>query len=185
MLNVYIGQILSNLDNHLQMRLAIKEKIMVLANLKDIQGNSVFTNKVIASVIGITREKDMGNTSDYLIQGNSYIEKKAALVFNIDILFATNFETAQALDGLLYLNTVIGYFQANPSISIDMDFGIQETVATKISTIDAQSLDSMWQRLGVPYMTSIICNIATIAIKDEGAKGLKIPRIEKVDIQHV
>jgi hypothetical protein len=185
MLNVYIGQILSNLDRHLEVRLSVKEKIIALANLKDLQGEYSLNNKIIASVINIAREKDMGNTSEYLMQGNSYVEKKSALIFNIDILFANNFNAVQALDGLLYLSTIIGYFQANTSIPIDMYSGIQETVTARISTLDQQILDSIWQRLGVPYMTSVICNISTIPIKDETAKGVKIPRVEKVDIQHI
>lgn len=185
MLDIYIRQILSNLDRHLQLRLGVEEKLIALANLGDVQNNPNLNNKIIASVINIAKEKDMGNTSDYLIQGNSYIEKKAALVFNIDLLFANNFETSQSLEGLLYLSNVIGYFQANPSIPIDMDSGIKETVASKISPINQQVLDSIWQRLGVPYMSSIICNIATIPIKDEAAKGVKIPRVEKVDIKHL
>lgn len=185
MLHLYINSIISTLESHVQSRLGLKTKVIELSNLSQINSEPNLKNKILASLVNLSREKDIPSNYDYVVQGNSFIGKRSPLLFNIEILFAANFESKNSIEGLRQLSAIIGFFQANSSMSMPLEFNIGESISSTIDCLEAKALNSLWGKLSVPYMPSFIARFSTIVIRDEIDKGFLVPRIETIDIQPI
>lgn len=183
MLDVYISQIIKNLNQYLDTRLGTGSNIIEMTNFVYLDEQENLRNKILCGVVNISREKDMGNASEYVAEGNMYREKRAPLLFNVDLLFASNFESTSYLNGLERLSSIVGFFQANPSIAIQEDAILSDSVSIRIPPIDEEKLTNLWRRISKPYLPSVVCNISTIAIRGDNLDKRHIPRIEKVDIK--
>lgn len=185
MLHLYINSIISTLESHVQSRLGLKTKVIELCNFSQINSEPNLKNKILASLVNISREKDIPSNYDYVAQGNSFIGKRGPLLFNIEILFAANFESKNSIEGLRQLSAIIGFFQANSSMSMPLEFNIGDSISSTVSYLESESLDRLWGRLSVPYMPSFISRFSTLSIRDEIDKGLLVPRVDTIDIQPI
>lgn len=183
MLDVYISQLIKDLNLYLDFHLGAGSSVIKTANLIYLKEEESLRNKILCGIVDISREKDMGNASDYVADGNIYRERRAPLLFNVDLLFASNFESNLCLEGLRYLGAIIGFFQANSSMSVENNDGVKEILSLRISSMDEEKLSSLWRRIDSAYLPSFVCNISTIVMRGYDLNSRSVPRIESVDIK--
>ncbi|MCG8339815.1 MAG: DUF4255 domain-containing protein [Cytophagales bacterium] len=134
-------------------------------------GDSTRENKIIMSLVNISKEELGSNAKQYIPQGNGYIAKNPPLTFSLYILFSNYFKSRQLLEGLGYLSMVIAFFQSKNHFTVQNTPSLQENELDNISVelieLSAQEKSSLWGYLGVKYLPSVLYKVGIIPIEDD------------------
>jgi len=177
MLYPCIEGLLHKLNQHVKLRTGLSKDLVVSAT--SVHSN-LLNNKIIMSLVDIDMETGLNVGTNYIEHGNRFLSKNNPVTFKINLLFASHFADLE-LDGLKYLALIIGFFQANNCIKINIDPSRQEMLSASILNLTEENKSAMWSRIGASYMPSIVYKISSISIEDLD-HGILVPKVTDIAI---
>ena len=189
MLDRCLRMILDELNNYIHIkRDDHSDDKVILADLasQDSVTDSTRDNKIVMSLVSISKEETGSSAKQYIPQGNGYIAKNPPLAFSLYLLFSNYFKSRQLLEGLSYLSMVIAFFQSKNHFTVQNTPSLQQNkldnLSVEVVELNAQEKSSLWGYLGVKYVPSILYKVGMIPIEDDMLVG-EVPTVKDVIIQ--
>ena len=176
MLHKYIELIYNKLNDHLTSNFK-KENILKITNNielynfinnKSVSKKKDLENSILLNICKIKLEEIGLNNHYYEQVGNSYIQRKKPLSFNIYIYFHSTFYDENYMEGLTYLSSIISYFHTNSTFNNENTTEIIQNNMSEFSiNIINDEADKFYDSLKIPYMPSFLTKIGLISISSE------------------
>lgn len=167
MIKIVLQAITNDLNVFLKRRLNMKEDVVILSELMNLDGSVAVTskNKLICSLLNIEQERNNLN----IAPGNQTTRRNAPFYFNLYVLFSAYYTTAYG-DGLDTLSLAIGYFQGKqvftPTNTPGLDPSIDKLTLEIVNT-EMKDLSNFWTALGSKHLPSIVFKIRMVPISAE------------------
>lgn len=178
MIDHILKAIAADLNHFFKLSLGTNDSIVTISNLINQNGQIPpnLSNKLICSLINIEQEKLRELTINKPSQN---ILKNPPVGLNLYLLFTSNFEAENYMQGLNYLSRLVSFLydksvltpQNNPNLPSNV-----LKVTFEFANVNATELNKIWGALGAKYMPSAIYKIRVIMsdnnlLKDDGSNS--------------
>ncbi len=147
----------SLLNENLSLRHSSPEGVATLGVIGS--SSSERANKMVVSLLNIERETAGGIAPQSQNMGREHISKAPALLLNINIMIAAEYEDKSYSKSLTVLSDTLAFIQSRNRFSYS---GVSYTVElVPLSTVD---LHNIWTTMGGHYFPSVVCKIRRVVI---------------------
>ncbi|MEE9361212.1 MAG: DUF4255 domain-containing protein [Cellulophaga sp.] len=164
------------LNYEIRLRHGIKDAAVIVGSLINLDGSVTenIENKIVASIINLEHETTVKSLGNYVVNDNNQFGKIAPPVYlNLYLLISANYNSANYMEALKMLSTVISVFQANPyftkQLNPDMPSPL-ERLTLEIFNLPINELSHIWSGIGAKYVPSILYKVRMITIQEEVIK---------------
>lgn len=168
------------LNQSLVTRFGLEGNIVVLNNLVDVNGASPRKNQnqLVMTLINLEYETNKQFYGGQRWQDGSsgqsgqFNQLNPAVFFNLDVLFAANFDNYN--EALKFLTAAIGFFQENtllnrtntPALPVGLS-----VLKFEIENTPSMKTHNLWTALGAKYLPSIVYKIRHVSVDAAQIKG--------------
>jgi hypothetical protein len=181
-----INTINNKLNEFLKSKFSSSDNPLEMSNLLEQDGSLAIsdTNKIIVSLINIERETAMGSGPNIKANPNNKHTLLHPPVFiKINVLFTSLFTGKNYAEGLIYLSSIIEYFQANPYFDHQNTPQLYKKInklTFEMVNLDIQSQSHLWGTIGGKYMPSVLYKIRLLTFEQENIRA-EIQGVESPD----
>lgn len=160
MIDEVLQFIVADLNQYFRVRFGLNENIVVLSGLVNIDGTPALQqdNKVVVTMLNVEQEKVIATQGNYQSSGDRTSKVNPPVYLNIYLLFAGYFPGSNYAEALKFISGVIGYFQANVTVSKPEASNLPDGVEKLIFDLQKftyQDLSHIWGMLGSKHMPSV------------------------------
>jgi len=161
------------LNHEIKMAYGIDENRVVLSSLISPDGtiSDSIENKIVISVVNLEHETIVKSLNNYVSGDNNTFGKLAPPVYlNVYLLISANYNSANYIEALKMLSSVIGVFQANTYFTKERNPNMQlplEKLTFEIFNLPINDLSHIWSGIGAKYVPSILYKVRMITIKED------------------
>jgi len=157
------------LNDYLKLNFRLKEDLVHLSAVK-LQENSLPSNRVSISVIGLERETGAGITFNRkALSGAASGKTVPSWQVNVNVLIAVIFQEKQYEESLQVFSALTSFLQKNNVISM-------EETGTSFSlepvNLSINELSNLWSICGENYYPSIYCRMRVITVDEQEVTDL-------------
>ena len=154
MIHNIITSIAYRLNVYIKNRLFLNDDVVIVGSLVDLKGsiNEGIENKVSLFLIGIEEE----STS------KTYSAKRAinnpVIILNINVMFASYFQSTNYVESLRYISLIIEFFQKNPVLNFTDTPGLPLSISklhVELYSLNTSEALRLWSGIGAKYVPSL------------------------------
>jgi hypothetical protein len=183
MIDLALGAIVAHLNQALRRSFALREDLVLLANLHEQDGSVALQadNRIIVSLVNIERDtmpqRDLRPTSP----GLRNVLSPGPVYLNLHVLFAAHFGAANYTEALKLISGTIGHFQSRPVLdhqnTPELDPRI-DRLALDIANLGIAELSQLWSILSGKYLPSVLYRVRMVALDMNSVHGQGRPIVE-------
>jgi hypothetical protein len=172
-----LNQSLTFLENRLNQQLMreknINEKLLVLTNISNIDGDKDprNANKIVMSLVNIEEDANIKNINTGI--PTSTAAQAEPFHLNCYILFSSQFEGNSYTTGLSYLSSILSFFKNNAIFSQQNAPELNPAfmrLSVELSNQSFETMHHLWQALGTKYRPSLLYKMRLLLDVNEGRK---------------
>ncbi len=159
-------------------------KVASLAPAKNSDSSAEEGNTLNLSIINIEEAESMAHRHPRSEKSGSFQKKNPAIYLNVYLLFSTNFDNKNYMEGLHWLSLILQFFQQHTSFSSDttgMPKGIDKLNFELVNT-EIDNMSRFWGALGANYQPSVVYRMRMIMIDGEAVEALE-PSISEPSVK--
>ncbi len=145
------------LNENLSLKHNQPEGVATLSVIGSSEGE--YSGKMVVSLLNIERETAGGIAPQSRSVANEQIVKHPALMLNINIMIAAEYENKSYAKSLVVLSDTLAFIQSRGVFSFEGQSYTVELVP--LSTVD---LHNIWTTMGGHYLPSVVCKIRRVVI---------------------
>lgn len=182
MIDKALSFISNQLNQEIKMTYGLTEDMVIAGSLINPDGSVTdnMENKIVLSLINLEHETTTKSLGNYIENNDHDFAAVAPPVYlNLYLLVSANYNSANYLEALKMLSTVIAIFQGTPvfekSNFPDMDPSVQR-LTFEIYNLPINELSHIWSGIGAKYVPSIIYKVRMITIQ-KNLIGASVPGV--------
>ncbi|MEM8998638.1 MAG: DUF4255 domain-containing protein [Bacteroidota bacterium] len=173
------------LNHETRLRYGTKNDMVVVGSLINPDGSVTenIENKIVASIINLEHETTVKTLGNYTRNDNEYGKITPPVYLNLYLLISANYDSANYLEALKMLSTVISVFQANPYFTKQLNPNMPaplERLNLEIFNLPINELSHIWSGIGAKYVPSILYKVRMVSIQEDVIKET-IPGVSGLD----
>lgn len=183
MIDLALGAIAAQLNQALRRGFALREDLVVLANLHEQDGSVALQvdNRIVVSLVNIERDAVAQRDPRPAGSGLRGVLSPGPVFLNLYVLFAAHFGAANYAEALKMIAGTIGHFQARPVLdhqnTPELDPRI-DRLALDIANLSITELSQLWSILSGKYLPSVLYRVRLVAVDQQAASGQSRPIVE-------
>ena len=157
--------IASELNQYFKSKFHVAEEKVIISNLINQDGSSAIKdeNKVIISLVSIQDERMLSK-----MPVNAAGRSNPPIYLNLFLLFTTSFSGNLTVEGLKFLASIVGFFQARnvfTSSSGSLDANIDKLIF-ELHNLNFVEQNNLWASLGAKYNPSLLYKVRMVMIEE-------------------
>lgn len=187
MLQTGFNFIRDTLDQDLRTRFRLREQVVIINNLVDLDGGApqANQNKVVITLINLEEETNRPyNNYNHRLSDGRYREVQPDQHFNLYLLLSSNFDDYS--ESLKFLNAVLLFFQAHPSVTSKTNPNLPSGIGKlefDLENNDYCQTQSLWNCMGAKYRPSAIFKTRLLRIQSDQPSSFPRP-ISATQVTH-
>ena len=166
MIHNIITSIAYRLNIYIKNRLFLNDDVVIVGSLVDLKGsiNEGIENKVSLFLIGIEEERT----------SKTYSAKRAinnpVIILNINVMFASYFQSTNYVESLRYISLIIEFFQKNPVLNFTDTPGLPLSISklhVELYSLNTSEALRLWSGIGAKYVPSCAFKIKQVTFDSE------------------
>ncbi|WP_417591675.1 DUF4255 domain-containing protein [Owenweeksia hongkongensis] len=181
MIHSAIQFIVNFLNKEIQFAHDVDSEIVVAGSIMNTDGSVSLglDNKMVLTLVNLEQEKVMKNTGDLNALGKGFGKSAPPIYLDMYLLVSANFDSANYMEALKMLSTVISVFQVNSFFSNrthpDLDAKLGK-LTFEIVNLSSSELSHVWSGMGAKYLPSILYKVRMITFNSDQVDK-EIPKI--------
>lgn len=183
MIDLALGAIVAHLNQALRRSFALREDLVLLANLHEQDGSVALQadNRIIVSLVNIERDTTPQRDLRPASPGLRNVLSPGPVYLNLHVLFAAHFGAANYTEALKLISGTIGHFQSRPVLdhqnTPELDPRI-DRLALDIANLGIAELSQLWSILSGKYLPSVLYRVRMVALDMNSVHGQGRPIVE-------
>lgn len=170
------------LNEHLKYQLDMAEDALVFSNIVDLSGSKALQteNQVHLQLVRIEEDRTLNRSGGY----RGLPSESGPRLFHAYVVFAANFSGKQYPTGVRYINSILDFFVANPTLNnsnIDNFPSQLDSLAVEIQNLEERELSNLWGALGSKLLPHLYLKISFIPVFRSTGFSKSSPNIMGID----
>ena len=179
MIHCVIDQVVSELNDYMQIRTGVEQKPVVAATLMKPDGQPDPKNgdKLVLSVVNVEADRVYHSVETFAKKPDDTIEVvKPDVRVNLYLLFVGNY--TQYAEALKAISLVFAFFQRRTALDYASIAGLdgrKGRVTFEMMSPTFEQQNHLWGALGAKYMPSVLYKAGLLDIGDQATEGIAPP----------